>query len=171
MERTTSALLSLGSNLGDRRANLSQAVRQLRALGELTAVSALYETEPMEVTDQPWFLNCAVELVTPLSADELLRAALSIESSMGRQRVVVKGPRSIDIDIIFFGDSVIDTPALTVPHPALAERRFVLVPLAEIAPEFIHPTLHRNVRELLQSLPQGAGEARIYSPAGWFQAF
>lgn len=152
--------LSLGSNLGDRAANLARALSELRGLGRITAVSSLYETEPMEVTDQPWFLNCAAALQTELGAIELLHAILKIEQTMGRHRTVLKGPRIIDIDLLLYADSVIDTAELTVPHPAMHQRRFVLAPMAEIAPELLHPVLHGTMRELLASLPAGAGAAK-----------
>jgi 2-amino-4-hydroxy-6-hydroxymethyldihydropteridine diphosphokinase len=121
----------------------------------------------MELTTQPWFLNCAVKLETTVTPEELLHAVLAIEESMGRRRVVAKGPRAIDIDILLYGDAVIDTLALTVPHPALAERRFVLAPLAEIAEDSPHPLLHRTMRELLLALPASAGEVRIHMASGW----
>lgn len=167
MEHTTTALLSLGSNLGDRVANLAEAVRRLRAPGRVSAVSSLYETEPMEVSEQPWFLNCAVALDTSLGAASLLEAVLAIEQAMGRQRVTAKGPRSIDIDILLYGDAILDTPSLTLPHPAMAERRFVLAPLAEIAGYAVHPVLHRSVRELLRALPENAGTARVHKANDW----
>ena len=147
--------LSLGSNLGDRAANLRAATDSLAALGEVLSVSSFYETEPVELTSQPWFLNCAVALATDKMPRQLLGSLLNIEQSMGRRRLQPKGPRIIDIDILLFGNSVVDTGALTIPHPAMHERRFVLEPLAEIAPEVRHPVLKRTVREMRDLLPPG----------------
>ena len=140
--------LSLGSNLGDRDANLRAAIDRLDNLGKVAAISSFYETEPVEVTDQPWFLNCAVKLETEKMPKQLLTALLDIERQMGRRRDRTKGPRVIDLDILLFGSSVIQTKGLTVPHPALHERRFVLEPLAEIAPDARHPVLKQTIREL-----------------------
>lgn len=155
--------LSLGSNLGDRAANLRLAISRLGELGVVSAVSSFYETEPVEVkSQQPWFLNCAVTLETDLMPKQLLSRALAIEQEMGRRRTEAKGPRTIDIDIIFFGNAVVDTPDLTIPHPAMQQRRFVLAPLAEIAPEVRHPVLKCTVRELLAELPAGEGALRKY---------
>jgi len=156
--------LSLGSNLGDRAANLREAIRRLGELGTVTAVSSFYETEPVEVMSrQPWFLNCAAALETELMPKQLLSRALAVEQAMGRRRRETKGPRTIDIDIVLFGNSVMDTPELTIPHPAMERRRFVLAPLAEIAPEARHPVLKRTVRELLATLPAQAGALRNYT--------
>jgi 2-amino-4-hydroxy-6-hydroxymethyldihydropteridine diphosphokinase len=148
------AYLSLGSNLGDRRANLRNAIGKLLNLGRLVAASSFYETEPVEFTDQPWFLNCAVALQTDLSAEDFLAEIMTIEREMGRQRTRPKGPRTVDIDILLFGKAVLTTAQLTLPHPAMHQRRFVLEPLAEIAPDLQHPVLKKSARELLARLPK-----------------
>ncbi len=146
------AYLSLGSNLGDRAANLLAAVEQLTVAGRLVAVSALYETQPVDVPNQPWFLNCVAAIETDMSPKELLQLALRVEATMGRMRLSEKGARKIDIDVVLFGDRVVDEPGLKIPHPAMHERRFVLEPLAEIASEARHPKLGKTARELLAEL-------------------
>lgn len=153
--------LSLGSNLGDRAVNLHQAIDRLSRLGKVTAVSSFYETEPVEVTAQPWFINCVVALETEKMPRQLIAAILDLEQQTGRRRVEKKGPRTIDIDILLFGKSVIDLPGLSVPHPAMHQRRFVLEPLAEIAPELRHPLFKRTIRELLEALPPGQAVRRL----------
>jgi 2-amino-4-hydroxy-6-hydroxymethyldihydropteridine diphosphokinase len=147
--------LSLGSNVGDRTTHLCGAKERLSTLGRIVAVSSFYETEPVEFTDQPWFLNCVLVLESTQTPQELMTAILGIEQEMGRRRVQKKGPRSIDIDILLFGDEIIDTHELTIPHPAMQERRFVLEPLAEIAPDLRHPVLKKTIPELLDALPEG----------------
>ena len=155
--------LSLGSNLGDRAANLNAAIEHLGELGRVVAVSSFYETEPVGYTDQPWFLNCAVKLDSEKMPRQLMGRILDIEREMGRnrKRERSKGPRKIDIDILLFGNSIVDTQSLTIPHPALHERRFVLEPLAEIAPEVRHPVLRRKVRELRDALPAGQAVKKL----------
>jgi len=150
------AYLSLGSNLGDRAANLRAAVTQLGVAGRLLAVSAIYETEPVDVPDQPWFLNCVAAIETDKTPRELLNLALRVEAARGRLRMREKGARNIDIDVLLFGDCVVDEPGLKIPHPAMHQRRFVLEPLVEIAPEARHPGLGKTARELLAEL--GAGQ-------------
>lgn len=152
--------LSLGSNVGDRAANLRTALKRVSSLGDVMAVSSFYETEPVEFAAQPWFLNCAVELDTEKMPKQLLAGILDIEREMGRRRVQKKGPRTLDIDILLFGNSIIQTKGLTIPHPAMHERRFVLEPLAEIAPEARHPVIKRTVRELRDALPPGQAVRR-----------
>jgi 2-amino-4-hydroxy-6-hydroxymethyldihydropteridine diphosphokinase len=157
----TLAYLSLGSNVGDREQQLRDAIQRLETKGRVVAVSSFYETEPVEFTDQAWFLNCAVALETSESPEELLTSILHIEKEMGRQRIQKKGPRNIDIDTLLYGDSVLDSPSLTIPHPAMHNRRFVLQPLAEIAPEVRHPILGKTIRELLGGLPEGQAVRRF----------
>lgn len=157
--------LSLGSNIGEREANLREAIRRLDELGEVTAVSPFYETQPVEFTAQPWFLNIAVELQTELMPRQLLSATLKIEREMGRRRLQPKGPRLIDIDILLFGNAVVDDAKLVIPHAAMHERKFVLAPLVEIAPEVRHPVLKKTARELLQELPKGAPVVRKLPPS------
>ena len=147
--------LSLGSNLGDRSGNLQGALARLEALGKVVAVSSLYETEPVDLAAQPWFLNCAVKLDTEKMPKQLLGNILELEQEMGRRRNLQKGPRTIDVDILLFGTSIVETLGLTIPHPALHQRRFVLEPLAEIAPEVRHPVFKRTMRELRDALPPG----------------
>ena len=149
------AYLSLGSNIGDREQNLRVAIERLQKIGHVHAVSSYYETEPVDVTDQAWFVNCAVALETPATPAELMTQLLEIEHAMGRKRVHKKGPRTIDIDILLFGDVVLDTPEVTIPHPAMHQRRFVLVPVAEIAPGLMHPVLKKTIESLRRELPEG----------------
>jgi 2-amino-4-hydroxy-6-hydroxymethyldihydropteridine diphosphokinase len=153
--------LSLGSNVGDREAQLREAGAQLAASGRVIAASSFYETEPVEFTEQPWFLNGVLALETNQTPHELMAAILRIEEEMGRRRVQKKGPRSIDIDILLFDDMIVDSKDLTIPHPAMHQRRFVLEPLAEIAPEVLHPLLKKTIRELRDALPPGQAVRKL----------
>ena len=138
--------LSLGSNVGDREHGCSGMPCGCCKAPDLrvTRVSSVYETEPQDVKDQPWFLNLVVEAETDLFPMQLLTRIQKIERQLGRKRTVAKGPRTIDIDILLFGNSVIDSASLVMPHPRMAERRFVLEPLAELAPDLRHPLLERT---------------------------
>jgi 2-amino-4-hydroxy-6-hydroxymethyldihydropteridine diphosphokinase len=150
--------IALGSNLGDRAEHLRQAREQIAAPDlRVLRASSIYETAPREVVDQPWFLNQVIECEAELFPRQLLARLKKIERAMGRKRTFAKGPREIDLDILLFGDAVVKAPELEVPHPRLAERRFVLEPLAELAPDKKHPGTRRTVREMLAGvMEQGA---------------
>jgi len=149
--------LGLGSNVGDREENLAKALAQLTAPDlRIARVSSKYETEPVGFAEQRWFLNLVAEAETDLFPMQLLSRTLKIERSLGRVRTVKNGPRTIDIDILLYGKTVIRTATLEVPHPRMAERRFVLAPLAELAPDLRHPLTHKSIREMLDAAPPAA---------------
>ena len=157
--------LSLGSNVGDPEANLRAGVAALERAGvRVTRVSAFYETEPVDYLDQAWFLNCVVEAETEVPVLELLGELRQIETRMGNKKLVAKGPRLLDMDILLYGQETIDTLDLQVPHPRMQLRRFVLVPLAEIAPELMHPGLKKTVRQILEETPDRS-VVRRFDPA------
>ena len=154
--------LSLGSNLGDRPKNLRDAIAALPKSGvNVKRVSSIYETEPVDYLDQPWFLNMAVEAETELPPSKLLQTLRGIEAQMGSKKLISKGPRLIDIDILLYGNEVIDTPELQVPHPRLHLRRFVLEPLTEIAPQFRHPILKMSAAEMLANSPDKSAVRKV----------
>ena len=155
--------LSLGSNVGDRTENLRTAIAALPAAGvHVKKVSSFYDTEPVDYLEQGWFVNCVVQVETEFAPLKLLHALRRIEGRMGSKKLVPKGPRLIDIDILLYGDQIIETQELQVPHPRMHLRRFVLVPLNEIAPDACHPRLNLSVAELLAQ-SQDASQVRLLS--------
>lgn len=157
--------LSLGSNQGNREDHLQRAIDLLSARRVFVRrCSTVYETEPQELTRQPWFLNLVVEAQTELFPMQVLAKIAAIEQELGRERRVAKGPRTLDIDILLFGRFAIDTPQLVVPHPRMHVRRFVLQPLAELAPDLRHPLLGKSMRELLQELEGQAVRRAAFTP-------
>ncbi|MBL7871605.1 MAG: 2-amino-4-hydroxy-6-hydroxymethyldihydropteridine diphosphokinase [Cyclobacteriaceae bacterium] len=147
---SSSVILLLGGNLGDRKANLKTAACEIqKTIGAITVHSSLYESEAWGKMNQPDYLNQVLLVSTTLSPQEVLHQALKIEFNLGRIRMEKWGARVIDIDLLYFGDKVINSPSLVVPHPGIAMRRFVLAPLVEIVPDFIHPVLNKNHRQLL----------------------
>ena len=157
--------IALGSNVGDRAAMLERAIAAMNSAGiRVSRQSSFYVTEPVNAPGQAWFLNAVVEAETSLLPLQLLHALLRIERELGRRRITPHGPRTIDLDILFYGSSVIRSKELQVPHPRLSERRFVLVPLAQIAPEFRHPALHKSVTQLLAETPDRS-EVRLWHAA------
>jgi 2-amino-4-hydroxy-6-hydroxymethyldihydropteridine diphosphokinase len=148
---TEGIFIGLGSNLGDRRLNLQRAAELLQI--EILKNSSLYETEPVGYLQQPWFLNSVIWVQTELSPVDLLRRCQEVEKKLGRKRDIPKGPRTLDLDVLFFNQVILNIPDLILPHPAIPERRFVLEPLNEIAPDFIHPVLLKIVSELLRDCP------------------
>jgi len=144
--------LGLGSNLGDRKHNLAQALELLSKHVVIEQVSSIYETEPAGYREQPLFLNAVCRISTGLNPEKLLRLAKKIEAELGRTPGFPNAPRPIDIDILLYGDEVISGKELTIPHPRLVERAFVLVPMAEIAPDLVHPVSKKTVKKLLEDL-------------------
>jgi 2-amino-4-hydroxy-6-hydroxymethyldihydropteridine diphosphokinase len=157
--------LSLGSNLGDRAGNLEQAIKGLPEAGvRVLRSSSLYETEPVDYLDQPWFLNSVVEAETSLAPARLLEALQAIEHDLGSEKLIPRGPRLIDLDVLFYGDDIIHAAGITIPHPRLAQRRFVLVPLVELAPKLRHPVLQKTAAELLAGTADES-TVRIWRPS------
>jgi 2-amino-4-hydroxy-6-hydroxymethyldihydropteridine diphosphokinase len=157
----TVAYIALGSNLGDREGTLHSAIAALRQLGSVDAISSFYETASVGLVEQPDFLNAVVALRTTLPPQELMTALLRIEQQHGRDRnaSVPKGPRTLDLDLLSYGNVVMETPTLTLPHPSLADRRFVLLPLTEFAPQWRHPVSGKTAAILLSELLQRGGDS------------
>jgi len=149
------AYIGLGSNMGDRAANLERATDLISQSATVLLTSSIYQTEPEGYKDQPDFLNSVACIDTGAAAAELLKMLRSIESGMGRQRTFAGAPRVIDLDLLFYGGAIISQPGLEVPHPRMNLREFVLAPMAEIAPDFVHPVLHKSMKELLAGLEPG----------------
>jgi len=156
----TTAYLGLGANLSDRAANLAEAARRIASADlRVLRVSSSWETAPRGILDQPWFLNQVIEVETDLSAMQLFHHLQEIEQEMGRVRAARDGPRLIDIDILLYGDQQVSEPDLEIPHPRMAERRFVLEPLAELAPALRHPVTGRTVQEMLAKVKDQVARA------------
>jgi 2-amino-4-hydroxy-6-hydroxymethyldihydropteridine diphosphokinase len=157
------AYLGLGSNIGWRSTNLTRAVCLLGKTSLLVQISSIYETLPWGIADQPKFLNCVLKIETNLAAPYLLDSMKTLETEMGREEGIRYGPRLIDIDLLIFGDRIIDLPHLQIPHPQLCQRAFVLIPLAELAPELKHPTLKVTIAQLA-ALANGKEGVKLWGP-------
>lgn len=144
----TEAYVGIGSNLGDKEENIRKSINLMGKKCEILKISSLYETEPVGYADQEWFLNCVVKVNTSMNPEELLEFLLSIEKDLGRAKTIKNGPRTIDLDILFYGDKIINKNNLIVPHPRLHERLFALEPLMEISPELVHPVLKKSIKEI-----------------------
>ena len=159
----TKVYISAGSNLGDRETNLEFALRELEKSGTVRQVSSCFETEPVGYANQPWFLNLAIELETRLEPTDLLRVCLSIEDSRLRERSFPNAPRTLDLDILLYGDVIVRQEGLVIPHPRRTDRKFVLEPLARIAPDLIHPVFKQSIQSLLEACTDKSQVRRLPS--------
>jgi len=157
----TRVFFALGSNVGDKKANVEEAIRWLRKSFEVRKVSPFYLTEPVGYTDQPWFVNCVVEAETELGPKKVLQMCQGIEKIMGRSKTIKDGPRTIDLDLLLYGDELIEEEGLTVPHQRMHERRFVLKPLTDIAPNLKHPVTGLAVKSMLSKIKGGPKVQRL----------
>lgn len=155
------AYIALGSNVGDREENIKNALEILKEKSRILRISSLYETKPMYLENQNWFLNCTVKIDSELTPKQLLEFLKVTEKKMGRKESERNGPRIIDLDILFYGDKIVNEGNLQIPHPSIQERAFVLVPLSEIEPNFTHPVYHKTVRKLLSELNFDKSEIRV----------
>jgi 2-amino-4-hydroxy-6-hydroxymethyldihydropteridine diphosphokinase len=150
----TVVFLSLGSNIGEKEDNIRKALCLISEIGEVKKTSHLYLTEPVGTIKQDWFLNCAVQIETDKNPQKLLTALKSIERKLGRVKTVKNGPRTIDIDILFYGDRIVKTAHLVIPHPFLQDRLFVLQPMMDLTPSFVHPLLKKSIQDLYTNHPK-----------------
>jgi 2-amino-4-hydroxy-6-hydroxymethyldihydropteridine diphosphokinase len=157
----STAYIALGANLGDRFATIQAAIDRIRELGTVPTISSFYETDPVGYLDQPSFVNAVLELQTELGPLELLYRLLGIEADLGRVRTFANAPRAIDLDLLLFASVIMESERLTLPHPRMLDRAFVMVPLAEIAPDFVHPATGRSMSDHLDSLRPLTGIERI----------
>jgi 2-amino-4-hydroxy-6-hydroxymethyldihydropteridine diphosphokinase len=155
------AYIALGSNIGDREANIRQAFEFLKQKIKIAKVSGLYETKPMYMENQGWFLNCAAKVETKMHPKDFLGFLKGVEQKLGRKPVERNGPRIIDLDILFFGNQIVSEGGLQVPHPKMADRAFVLVPLAEIAPDLMHPIYKKTIIDILSELQYDKAEIAL----------
>lgn len=151
----TEVFIGIGSNMGDRQDNITSAVKALSQHGKIMLMSSLFETAPEGFTDQPDFLNCVISVETDATPLALLKILKKIEKDLGRRESFRNAPRTIDLDILFYGDEIIKVASLEIPHPRLQERAFVLVPMVQIAPRYMHPALHKTMLQMLSELEKG----------------
>jgi 2-amino-4-hydroxy-6-hydroxymethyldihydropteridine diphosphokinase len=161
------AYIGIGSNVGDREVNCRKAIELLAESGKVVGVSSLYRTEPVGYHEQEDFLNAVAKVETDRTPAELLAVCLAVEDRLGRKRGLRWGPRTADLDILLYGNQVVNQPGLSIPHPRMAVRRFVLIPLVEIAPDAVEPLLHRTAAQLLEELNDRHTVIKCSKSSGW----